>query len=279
VFLGGGHGMALLEKHGLPVRGIADVGEVALAIYGRREDGMAALAQRMFGMSLDKTVRRADWLARPLNGVLINYAHRDAELTLLIYRWFQQQFPDVLALHERDILEPRLDDGLPEWLREAFKRATSDPLAVAMEYDFHADSESDVERFAADVSAALETATAPRQINRLFRVAADLGLRPVLPHVFRYVKSPSGLLRASAARTIGQLAEPEEGRSLVLPMKADTLEEVRRAVDSALRDLKVRAKAPVPTTKEEEDTVEETSLGDDSLAVLQQLMQRLQEPG
>ena len=108
VFLGGGQDASLLERSGIPARSIVDVGEVALAIFGRREDGMAALAHRVFGISLDKTVRRADWLVRPINPVLLAYAHRDAELTLLLFRWFEREYPEVVKYHERYELDPQL---------------------------------------------------------------------------------------------------------------------------------------------------------------------------
>src|SRR5436305_1650803 len=44
VFLGGGQDVALLEAAGIPACNVADVGEVAYAVFGRREDGMAALS-------------------------------------------------------------------------------------------------------------------------------------------------------------------------------------------------------------------------------------------
>src|SRR5947209_16838964 len=59
VFLGGGQDVALLDAAGIPPVNVADVGEVAYAVFGRREDGMAALSKRILDLSLDKTVRRA----------------------------------------------------------------------------------------------------------------------------------------------------------------------------------------------------------------------------
>ena len=119
VFLGGGQDSALLDAAGIPARNIVDVGEIALAVFGRREDGMAALARRIFDLSLDKSVRRTDWMQRPLNPALLAYAYRDAELTLLIYRWFQEQYPEAVALHERTLLDARLSDEVAPWITAA----------------------------------------------------------------------------------------------------------------------------------------------------------------
>ncbi|MBV9280484.1 MAG: HEAT repeat domain-containing protein [Chloroflexi bacterium] len=270
VFLGGGQDAALLERATIPARNVADVGEVALAIFGRREDGMAALARRIFGLNLDKTVRRTDWLARPLNPVLLAYAHRDAELTLMIYRWFQQTYPEVLALHERLELDPIPPPDTPRWLRDATVRSQVDPLAVLMEHGL--DPVRDQDRLAGDVRGALRQSSAPRQINRLLRVAGDLGLAALVPDILPMADSPSSLIRAAAARAIGQLATPEEGTPVLERLKQDPLEDVRKAADAGLRDLRTPR---VVTQDEDED--DSPSLGDSALSALQRLMKELQD--
>jgi hypothetical protein len=271
VFLGGGQDVALLERAGLPVRNVVDVGEIALGIFGRREDGMAALAHRIFGISLDKSVRRADWLARPLNAALITYAHRDAELTLLIYRWFLEHYPAATALHERTVLEPELAEDAPLWLRETIRRPASDVLAVAMEHGFR--PERDVEAYATDVGAALEVAEAPRQINRLLRIASELGLRPALPRIMRFTASPSSLLRTAAARAIGQLAEMPDGLATLEELKQDPVEDVRKAAESAVRDLrKPRVREKVGSEPDNDPP----ALGETTMAALDQLRKQLE---
>jgi 3'-5' exonuclease/HEAT repeats len=270
VFLGGGQDAALLEKTGIPARNVVDVGEVALAVFGRREDGMAALARRIFGLSLDKTVRRADWLARPLNPALLTYAHRDAELTLLIYRWFQQHQPEALTLHTRRELDPLLTGPAPLWLQEAVSKASVDPLAVVMEHDLH--PEKDRESLEADVALALDGNRSPRQINRLLRVAGDLELKALLPRVLPLVQSRSSLIRAAAARAVGQLAEPEAGEPILQVLMQDPIEDVRKAAQAALRDLQA------PKSKPSEEAEEEgPSLNQNALSALQQLMEQLED--
>lgn len=276
VLLGGGQDVALLAENGLPVRTIADVGEVAYAIFGRREDGMAALSRRIFGLELDKTVRRTDWLVRPLNPQLIIYAHRDAELTLQIYHWFQEHYPDVLRLHERLELEPEIPPSVSPWLRDALTRSSADAGTLVQEHDL--DPEKQADRLDADMRHAMGLfGDAPRRINRLIRIAGDLGLRSLLPEVIPMTESPSSLIRASAARAVGKLADREEGRALLEPMKQDQIDDVRKAVDSALRDLKSREKTSHNGAEESADDPA-PALNAESLAALQNLMQRLGEP-
>jgi hypothetical protein len=272
VFLGGGQDAALLERSGIPARNVVDVGEVALAIFGRREDGMAALARRIFGLSLDKTVRRADWLVRPLNPTLLAYAHRDAELTLLIYRWFQHNYPAVTSLHERLELDPVLPITVSSWLREALSRPSVDPLIVLAEHGL--DAANDADQLAADVRDALEQSTAPRQINRLLRIAGELGLRSLVEDISPFVDSASSLIRAAAARAIGQLADLETGVPILERLEDDPIEDVRKAADAGLRELRAPKVATAVQEREEEET---SSLGENAVSALEQLRRQLED--
>jgi len=271
VFLGGGQDDVLLRRAGLPARNIVDVGEIALALFGRREDGMAALASRIFGISLDKTVRRTDWMARPLNPVLLAYAHRDAELTLLIYRWFKEHYPDVVALHERAELDPQLPPSTPEWLREMAGRPSSDTLAVAMEQGL--DPQRDGERMAEDIRQLIRSG-APRQINRLIRIGGDLGLTGLVPDILPFAESKSALLRGAAARAIGQLAQVETGEPVLRQLREDPIEDVRKAAEGALREL--RAPKVVATEPETEPDV--SSLNEGARSALQELLRQMEGP-
>jgi hypothetical protein len=274
VFLGGGQDVALLEKAGLPPRAIVDVGEIGLAIYGRREDGMAALSRRMFGLSLDKTVRRTDWMVRPLNPTLLTYAYRDAELTLTIYQWFEQHFPDVVRDHKRLLLDPPLPAETPEWLRAAFGRQSGDAYAIAMEHDI--DPRLHAERLAIDVEHALSRVSAPRMVNRLVRIAGDLGLQPVVPRLLPLVDSSSSLLRASVARSLGKLSTLDMAQASLERLKEDPVEEVQRAAASALKELRKRDAAGDQPDELVEPEEEPPALNDDARQALQQLLDRMQ---
>jgi len=267
VFLGGGQDIALLQRSGIPAHAIVDVGEIALGIFGRREDGMAALSHRMFGISLDKTVRRADWMVRPLNPTLAAYAYRDAELTLLIYRWFQANYPDIVRSHERDELDPPLPRGTPEWLEIAVTRPSTDALAIVM--GFGMDANKEAERLSGDVIAVLRGVTAPRLANRLVRIASDLGLRGVLPDILPLAGSHSSVVRSSAARALGHLGTAEEVEAPLLSLAHDPVEEVRKVAEAALKELAT----PPPPAVLEEETDETGSLDENTLAALRRLLE------
>lgn len=268
IFLGGGQDVALLRAEKLAPHNIIDVGEVALGLFGRRQDGMAALSQRIFGITLDKTLRRTDWLARPLHPGLIRYAHQDAELTLLIYCWLREHYPEAVAAHEREHFEPPLSRS-PEWLQQAIRRSALEPQLILAENQL--DVTRDRAELVADVRAALSTATAPRVVNRLLRVAADLTLDEMVSDALGFADSPSGIVRAAAARTLGRLGsrEPDVMETLQR-LRSDALEDVRKAAESAARELK---KPKVEVAEEEAEA--EPVLNDEVLSALQQLRDSL----
>jgi hypothetical protein len=273
VFLGGGQDVALLEREDLPVRNVIDVGEAAYALYGRREDGMAALSKRIFGISLDKTVRRTDWLVRPLNRMLINYAFQDAELTILIYRWFQSNYPDLMAMHERAELEPELPATTPAWLREAAVRTATNPAEILAEHGVDASKETD--QITADLLTAMAAMRqAPRKVNRLIRVASELGLTRALPEIAPLADSQSSLLRASAARALGRLGTEEEAAPILERLAQDPLEDVRKAAEAGQRDLK-KPKTPAPAAEEDEPA---PTLNQEAVEQLQELLRQLGPP-
>jgi hypothetical protein len=86
--------------------------------------------------------------------------------------------------------------------------------------------------------------------------------------------SPSAFLRASAARGLGQLGTLEEDAATLERLRADEMEEVRKAAEAALREL------ATPPAKEEEDVEEEEetpSLDDDAQAALRRLLDQMQD--
>lgn len=273
VFLGGGQDVALLEREQLDVRNVIDVGEAAYALFGRREDGMAALSRRIFGINLDKTVRRTDWLARPLNRMLIDYAFQDAELTLLIFRWFQSNYPDLVELHARRELEPALPRSAPAWLQEAVLRTATSPADILAEHGLDLSRDSD-QISSAIVAAMREMTHAPRRINRLVRVASELALTQLLPDIIPLAGSRSSLLRAGAARAVGRLGTPEEATPILERLSADPLDDVRKAAEAGMRDLKRPKQQTVPA----EDPEPEPTLNQETVDRLQDLLRQLQPP-
>lgn len=268
VFLGGGQDAALLEQHHIPARNVVDVGEIALALFGRRNDGMAALAQRIFGLSLDKTIRRADWMARPINPVLLEYAYRDAELTSLIYEWLQTHYPEATSAHERLELDPVLPESVAEWVREGVRRSAPDLLVVLMERNL--DPARDAEELSADLRVALSSSQSPRQLNRVLRVAAELALSDLAGDVVPYLTSASSTVRTAAARALGRVGEPESSIPLLEPLRVDPVEEVRNAADAAIKELRTPREEPAEETEEDSSSLDGTAL-----ASLQRLMEEL----
>jgi hypothetical protein len=120
---------------------------------------------------------------------------------------------------------------------------------------------------------ALRRVSAPRQANRILRLAGDLGLRELLPDVAGHVSSPSSMLRGTAARVIGQLAGAEEGVPILQPLLEDPIEEIRRIAEGAVREMQ----APKMQLREDLEAEEEAlSLGDTALAALQQLKAQME---
>lgn len=274
VFLGGGQDVALLAQAGIPAYTIVDVGEVALGIWGRREDGMAALARRMFNVSLDKTVRRADWLVRPLNPALLTYAFQDAELTLMIYRWFQEHHAVELAAHERRELDPPIPPGTPDWLQAVMRRSPSDALLVLPEYNLH--PERDADRLTQDIRCVFDHALSPRQTSRLIRIIAELALHDLEPEVIGERASPSSVVRASVARALGAIGQPETSLAVVEELRRDPVEDVRKMAEGAVKDLRKPRKAEA-SEREEDDA--QGSIDQDTMSALQALMRRLESGG
>ena len=154
VLLGGGQDVTMLANAGSPLEHIVDIGEIARSVLGPREDGMAALANRIFGINIDKTVRRTDWMVRPLNPALLAYAHQDAELTLEIYAWLADRYPIEVGYHERRHFDTPLSPDTPEWLRDAVARGQLDIRAIVRERGI--DPEAEREHLSAQVLVALE---------------------------------------------------------------------------------------------------------------------------
>ncbi|GAC1323531.1 MAG: hypothetical protein NVSMB22_11380 [Chloroflexota bacterium] len=272
VFLGGGQDVALLAQAGVPAFTMVDVGEVALGIWGRREDGMASLARRMFGLSLDKTVRRADWLARPLNPALLTYAYQDAELTLMIYRWLQIHHPSEVQAHERRELDPPLPATTPRWLQAVMKRSPGDALLVLAENGLSVETNAD--RLTSDVRELLRDVLAPRQLSRVIRISAELQLHGLRGDVTAHAASPTSVVRSAVARALGTIGDLDESAATLEALRTDTVEEVRKAAEGALKDLR---RPTLEARSQPEDVEAQGSIDESTRTALQALMQRLEQ--
>lgn len=270
VFLGGGQDIALLDLAGIPAKHIVDVGEIALSIWGRREDGMAALARRMFGLSLDKTVRRADWLARPLNPALRTYAFQDAELTLLIYTWLRAHYPDEVTYHERPHLDPPFPPSTPAWLEQAMKRQ---PLEAAGSLtDAGLQIDRDKAHLEDSIRELLRAPLSPRQLSRLLRLVGETQLTGLSDDIVPLFTVHSATVRAAACRAMGVVGDPDSTFEYLERAQLDPSEEVRKAAVSAMKELSQAARAGQVVAVESD---EGSWLAPDALAQLQAMKERL----
>ena len=270
VVLGGATDVQLLHEHNLPVRTITDLGEMAVAVYGHREEGMQALADRALGIHIDKSVRRENWLHRPVNPTMLTYAFRDAELTLQLYRWFQETHPDLVRAHVRLELTPPPPETLAPWIKQFLLKRRDLTLLLQEE---GIDPEKENGRLSADTRLALTLDLTPNQRRRVIRAVGELGLKDLYPELAALAGSSSGVFRAAAARALGKL-ETEAARPLLEELKNDHLEDVRNSAQAGLRDL---TNGPKKKAVALEQSEEPPALKPDAMAALGRLMQQMQE--
>src|SRR5579884_399144 len=244
VVLGGNTDIQLLEEQQLHVRNIIDLGELGAAMFGRREEGMQALASRALDLEVDKSVRRANWMRRPLPPSLLDYAFRDAELTLNLYGWFEKHHHQEVLRHVRCELVPEPPPMLAPWIRR-FLIKPRDVFVLLAEEGI--DWEKAKPRLTCEVRAALDANLSPPQLRRVVRLAGDLALADLMPEIETLAASPSSVLRSSAARALGRMNN-ERARTVLQGLRNDEIEDVRVAAEAALETVprapKVRARRP-----------------------------------
>jgi HEAT repeat protein len=190
------------------------------------------MLQRAFNIRLDKSLQRTDWTRRPLPSAMIAYAARDAEVTLSLYHWLNQHYPDILKLHEHtgqpDVVAP--------WIEPFLQGTASVPPDVAVAEAKARGMIKSKGQVAADCRAALLTLTHPLRRSRLLRLIADLSLVQLAPDIQPLLQAPTSDERAGSVRALGRLgiatAEP-----LIRPLLQDPVYDVRKAAYTALRNL------------------------------------------
>jgi hypothetical protein len=244
VFCAAGGDAPFLEAAGLPLRALCDVAEVGRSAFGRRGEGLQALVERAFGVVMDKSLQRSDWLKRPLTSPLLAYAYRDAELTLALYQWFVDTEPALVAMHSTLLARPELPPGLPEWLRAILegrrngdRRVAADDLVEAAGLDV----QRDVALLLAGCEEALRTVRDVRPRARLLDAIGELDLFELAPALLDELRSPSATLRFSAARALGRLADEEATAPLRALQAGDPVEDVREVAGRALRAIRDQA--------------------------------------
>jgi 3'-5' exonuclease/HEAT repeats len=270
VVLGGATDVQLLEERGLAVHNVADLAEMAVSVFGHKEEGMRALASRALGIHIDKTIRREDWLRRPVNPAMLSYAHRDAELTLLLYRWFQENHNDVVIAHTRKHYRPAIPSDVPQWVRKYLSKRLD---AVRLLKDEEINQEAETARLVADIRAAQAHDLAPGQQRRLIRLIGELRLSDFYDEINPHLESPSSVFRSAAARTIGRLGD-ERARPALQRLLEDEIPDVRVAAQLGLRDLNAGPEEPYPAADRSEDP---PGLKPEAMAALARLQESMND--
>lgn len=240
VFHGIGLDRDMLEGAGLGLRYVVDMSEVARSAYGKGEASLAALSRRAFGIGMDKSLQRSDWLHRPLTTPLLAYAYRDAELTLALYGWLQMHQPDLLALHTSLTPRPEIPAALPLWLRTILggsRVAVHELLAQA-----GLDLDRDLDAILSSLRLAMSLVRDPFLRGRLLRTIGDLELYELASLLLESLRAPAANERAAAARSLAAMGE-EEAEDALRALLSDPTEEVRQAAEQALQVLPERVAA------------------------------------
>jgi len=243
---GAGADLRVMADRGLEVAHYYDLEATSRSIFGQHESSLAGMLNRAFGYRLDKSLQRTDWTRRPLPPAMVAYAARDAEVTLALYYWLDQHYHNILKLHEHcEQLE-----GVATWIAP-FLDGTA-PLSAEMAV---AEAKkqgllSHKGQVAADCRAALLALTHPLHRNRLLRLIADLSLTQLTPDIVPLLHSSASDERASALRTLGRLGV-KSVQETISPLLQDPVDDVRKAAQAALRNLRDKetaVKHATPTT-------------------------------
>lgn len=236
------HGIALdrdmLEGVGLALRMVVDLSDLARSAYGKGEASLAALSRRAFGIGMDKSFQRSDWLHRPISLPLLAYAWRDAELTLALYHWAASEHPDLLMLHTSLEPRPSVPIGAPPWLRAALQGARQSAFDLLIQDGLNVDTDADA--VVAAMRTALDGVREPLLRVRLLRVAGELELFELSDRIRASLGAPSAPERAAAARALASMGE-RRAEGAIRDLLEDPTEEVRAAAALALELLPQRA--------------------------------------
>ncbi|MDQ6661414.1 MAG: HEAT repeat domain-containing protein [Chloroflexota bacterium] len=258
--------LRVMAERNLDVAHYYDLEATSRSIFGQHESSLAAMLQRAFNVRLDKSLQRTDWTRRPLPPAMIAYAARDAEMTLALYHWLKQYYPEVLRIHEYT----NLVELVAAWI-EPFLQGTS-PLSADMAVaEAKAKGElRDKAQMVEDCRAALSTLTTSMRRCRLLRLIADLSLKALVPEIKPLLQAPTSDERAASARALGRL-KVKEASPWIEPLLQDPVYDVRKSAQTALRNLgnkKLKSQFPTPPPVKRTDgarswTIGETSSSDD----------------
>ncbi len=227
---GAGSDLRVMAERGLNVAHYYDLEATCRSIFGQHESSLAAMLQRAFQFRLDKSLQRTDWTRRPLPLAMVAYAARDAEMTLALYYWLDEHFRWALKIHE----STNQQEPVASWI-EPFLRASSPvPADVAVAEAMEQGIILNQEQLVVDCRAALMYLTNPMRRSRLLRLLADLALVELFPEIESLLSAQTAEERAAAIRALNRL-DGARSKALILPLLHDPVQDVRKAVQTALR--------------------------------------------
>ena len=227
---GAGSDLRVMAERGLNVAHYYDLEATCRSIFGQHESSLAAMLQRAFQFRLDKSLQRTDWTRRPLPLAMVAYAARDAEMTLVLYYWLDEHFLWALKIHE----STNQQEPVASWIEPFLRGASPVPADVAVAEAMEQGIILNQEQLVVDCRAALMSLTNPMRRSRLLRLLADLALVELFPEIESLLSAQTAEERAAAIRALNRL-DGARSKALILPLLHDPVQDVRKAVQTALR--------------------------------------------
>jgi hypothetical protein len=239
----------VLAARDLVAANTLDLEAVSRSLFGQRGAGLQSMVYRAGGIWLDKTFQRADWNRRPLTAGMRVYAAKDAEMTLLLYRWLQEHYAWAVQLHHTPAGEPP-PASVAEWILSVIegprqRHAAGGVAAAGISTDVTAQED--------DLRIALQQIHHPALRARVMRLIADLELHRLAPTLYPFLASPASDERQAAVRTLGRLHD-RSALGLVRLLRGDAVEDVRQAAALAVEQLSGGAAAGVRARVKWSDT-------------------------
>lgn len=227
---GAGSDLRVMAERGLNVAHYYDLEATCRSIFGQHESSLAAMLQRAFQVRLDKSLQRTNWTRRPLPPAMVAYAARDAEMTLALYYWLDEHFRWALKIHE----STNQQEPVTAWIEPFLRGASPVPADVAVAELMEQGIILNQEQLAVDCRTVLMSLTHPMRRSRLLRLIADLALVELFPEIVPLLSAQTAEERAAAIRTLNRL-DSAQSKPLILPLLYDPVQDVRKAVQIALR--------------------------------------------
>jgi len=168
---------------------------------------------------------------------MLAYAAQDAEMTLLLYRWLEDNYRWAIDLHHTPAGEPLPD--IADWILAFIEgpRQRHGGTAVTL-----AGISTDVTLQEEALRSALAKVHHPPQRARVMRLITDLELTRLAPDLYPYLGSPASEERQGAARGLGRLHDTN-ARKIVGLLQRDAVQEVRQAANLAMEQLEGKSPA------------------------------------